>query len=77
MSEILGQQVIVENIDGAGGMTGSERVARPLLRLFLQRMREIGFYATGAGTTQEMGVFIRSQYEAWGNVIRQIGIQTE
>jgi len=28
MSEILGQQVIVENINGAGGMTGSVRVAK-------------------------------------------------
>ncbi|MGC1236761.1 MAG: tripartite tricarboxylate transporter substrate-binding protein, partial [Xanthobacteraceae bacterium] len=28
MSEILGQQVIVENIGGAGGMTGSEHVAK-------------------------------------------------
>ena len=28
MSEVLGQQVIVENIGGAGGMTGSERVAK-------------------------------------------------
>jgi tripartite-type tricarboxylate transporter receptor subunit TctC len=27
MSEILGQQVVVENIGGAGGMTGSKRVA--------------------------------------------------
>src|ERR1043166_829380 len=27
MSELLGQQVIVENIGGAGGMTGSKRVA--------------------------------------------------
>jgi tripartite-type tricarboxylate transporter receptor subunit TctC len=28
MSEILGQQVIVENVVGAGGMTGTSRVAR-------------------------------------------------
>ena len=28
MSKVLGQQVIVENIGGAGGMTGSERVAK-------------------------------------------------
>jgi len=28
MSEVVGQQVIVENIGGAGGMTGSERVAK-------------------------------------------------
>src|SRR5213593_1677947 len=27
MSEILGQQIIVENIGGAGGITGSKRVA--------------------------------------------------
>src|SRR5690242_1855652 len=27
MSELLGQQVIVENLGGAGGMTGSKRVA--------------------------------------------------
>src|SRR5215471_9130520 len=28
MSEILGQQIIIENIGGAGGMTGSNRVAK-------------------------------------------------
>ncbi len=27
MSEVLGQQVVVENVNGAGGMTGSARVA--------------------------------------------------
>ena len=27
MSEVLGQQVVVENVTGAGGMTGSARVA--------------------------------------------------
>ena len=26
-SEIMGQQVVVENVGGAGGMTGSKRVA--------------------------------------------------
>jgi tripartite-type tricarboxylate transporter receptor subunit TctC len=28
MSEVLGQQVVVENVTGAGGMTGSARVAK-------------------------------------------------
>jgi tripartite-type tricarboxylate transporter receptor subunit TctC len=28
MSEVLGQQVIIENVAGAGGMTGSDRVAK-------------------------------------------------
>ena len=27
MSEILGQQVVIENVGGAGGMTGMKRVA--------------------------------------------------
>ena len=26
MSEVLGQQVVIENVGGAGGMTGSKRV---------------------------------------------------
>ena len=30
MGELLGQQVIIENIGGAGGMTGSSRVAKAL-----------------------------------------------
>src|SRR3954453_20957871 len=28
LSELLGQQVIVENVGGAGGMTGASRVAK-------------------------------------------------
>ncbi|MEN3385218.1 MAG: hypothetical protein V7608_5262, partial [Hyphomicrobiales bacterium] len=28
LSEVLGQQVIVENVGGAGGMTGAARVAK-------------------------------------------------
>ena len=28
MSELLGQQVVIENIGGAGGMTGTLRVAK-------------------------------------------------
>ena len=29
LSEALGQQVVIENIGGAGGMTGANRVAKP------------------------------------------------
>src|SRR5215204_5311084 len=28
MSQLLGQQIVVENVGGAGGMTGSQRVAK-------------------------------------------------
>jgi len=43
----------------------------------VQRLREIGFYTTGAGTTEETGDFIRAQFEAWGHVVKEIGIQPE
>jgi hypothetical protein len=43
----------------------------------VQRLREIGFYTTGAGTSEETGEFIRAQFEAWGHVVKAIGIQPE
>jgi len=42
-----------------------------------QRLREIGFYTTGAGTTEETANFIRAQFDAWGRVVKEIGIQPE
>ena len=42
-----------------------------------RRLREIGFYTRGAGTPEETGAYIRDQYEAWGRVVRDIGIQPE
>jgi tripartite-type tricarboxylate transporter receptor subunit TctC len=42
-----------------------------------RRLREIGFYTRGAGTPEETGAYIRDQYEAWGRVVRYIGIQPE
>ena len=41
------------------------------------RLREIGFFTDGAGTPDSTGAFIRAQYEAWGKVVREIGIQPE
>jgi len=42
-----------------------------------RRLREIGFYTRGAGTPEETGAYIRDQYDAWGRVVRDIGIQPE
>jgi tripartite-type tricarboxylate transporter receptor subunit TctC len=42
-----------------------------------RRLREIGFFTEGAGTLQEAADFVRSQYEAWGKVVREIGLQPE
>jgi tripartite-type tricarboxylate transporter receptor subunit TctC len=43
----------------------------------VQRLREIGFYTSGAGSIRETDDFIHSQYEACGKVVREIGIQPE
>ena len=43
----------------------------------VQRLREIGFYTSGAGTIDETAGFIRAQSEAWGHVVQEIGIQPE
>lgn len=41
------------------------------------RLREIGFYTSGAGTREETGAFIRAQFDAWGHLVKEIGIQPE
>ncbi len=43
----------------------------------VKRLRDIGFFTNGAGTPETTGQFIRSQYEAWGKVVREIGLQPE
>lgn len=47
MSEILGQQVIVENINGAGGMTGSLRVANATPDGYQFVLATVGTHAQG------------------------------
>jgi tripartite-type tricarboxylate transporter receptor subunit TctC len=47
MSEILGQQVIVENIGGAGGMTGSEHVAKATPDGYQFVLGTVGTHAQG------------------------------
>jgi tripartite-type tricarboxylate transporter receptor subunit TctC len=43
----------------------------------VKRLRDIGFYTDGAGTPETTGQFIRSQYEAWGKVVKEIVLQPE
>jgi tripartite-type tricarboxylate transporter receptor subunit TctC len=47
MSEMLGQQVVVENIGGAGGMTGSARVARAAPDGYQFVLGTVGTHAQG------------------------------
>ncbi len=47
MSEILGQQVVVENVGGAGGMTGSKRVADAAADGYSFVLGTVGTHAQG------------------------------
>jgi tripartite-type tricarboxylate transporter receptor subunit TctC len=47
MSEALGQQVVVENVGGAGGMTGSKRVADAAPDGYTMVMGTVGTHAQG------------------------------
>jgi tripartite-type tricarboxylate transporter receptor subunit TctC len=47
MSEILGQQVVVENVGGAGGMTGSARVANAAPDGYQFVLGTVGTHAQG------------------------------
>jgi tripartite-type tricarboxylate transporter receptor subunit TctC len=47
MSEILGQQIVVENVGGAGGMTGSRRVADAAPDGYTMVLGTVGTHAQG------------------------------
>ncbi len=47
MGEILGQQVVVENVGGAGGMTGSKRVATAAPDGYQVVLGTVGTHAQG------------------------------
>ena len=47
MSELLGQQVIIENVGGAGGMTGSQRVSKAAPDGYTFGIGTVGTHAQG------------------------------
>ena len=47
MSELLGQQVVIENVGGAGGMTGSARVAQAKPDGYTMVLGTVGTHAQG------------------------------
>src|SRR5947209_1620405 len=58
LGELLKQQVVVENIGGAGGMTGSNRVARATPDAY-----QIGFGVTGTHA-QNQSLYKKPLYDA-------------
>src|SRR6267154_3241148 len=47
LSEVLGQQVIIENVGGAGGMTGASRVAKAAPDGYTIGLGTVGTHAQG------------------------------
>jgi tripartite-type tricarboxylate transporter receptor subunit TctC len=43
----------------------------------VKQLRDIGFFTGGAGTPESTAAFVKSQYEAWGRVVQEIGIRPE
>ena len=41
------------------------------------KLEEFGFYTEGADTPEGTAAFVRSQYELWGKVTREIGLEPE
>jgi tripartite-type tricarboxylate transporter receptor subunit TctC len=58
MSQILGQQIVIENVGGAGGMTGSARVARAAPDGYTMVMGTVGTHA------QNQTLYVRPQYNS-------------
>jgi len=42
-----------------------------------KRMRDVGMYTEGAATPEATAAYVRAQLEAWGKIIREIGLQPE
>lgn len=58
MSELLGQQIVIENVGGAGGMSGTARVARAQPDGYTMVMGTVGTHA------QNQTLYARPQYNA-------------
>jgi tripartite-type tricarboxylate transporter receptor subunit TctC len=43
----------------------------------VQQLALVGFFAEGAGTPDETRAFVKSQYDLWGKVTREIGLKPE
>ena len=59
-----------------------ERVNRELDKILkdpevVTRLKDIGFFTEGAGTPTSTAEFVRSQYDAWAKLVREIGLQPE
>ncbi len=43
----------------------------------IERMQKVGFFTEGAGTPEQTAAFVRDQFAAWGQVVKEIGLEKE
>jgi hypothetical protein len=43
----------------------------------VQQLATVGFFTEGAGTPEQARDFVKAQYDLWGKVTREIGLQPE
>jgi len=43
----------------------------------VERMRNVGFLSRGGGTMKEARDYVESQHQAWGKLVKEIGLQPE
>jgi tripartite-type tricarboxylate transporter receptor subunit TctC len=43
----------------------------------VQKLADLGFYTEGAETPQATSAFVKTQYELWAKIVRDIGLQPE
>ena len=42
-----------------------------------QRLAGMTFFTEGSGTKDETRAYVTSQYEAWGKLVKELGLQPE
>ena len=78
LSQLLGQQVVIENIGGAGGMTGaaSQTIDTPAVR---ERIESLGY---GVAPPEQRGPeflakFLPAEIERWAGPIKASGVSMD
>ena len=71
LSEALGQQVIIENVGGGGGMTGTARVAKARARRVSVRVRERRLHGHRSDHAQAAALQQRDRFHRGGLVVEQ------
>ncbi len=64
MSELLGQSIVVENMGGAAGMTGAQRVAKPTPDGYTMLIGNTGTHAYSQSLLQEAALQFGDRFHA-------------